>query len=219
MQERSVILAAYSADKDLVNVPLDPLAGPGEVASMGDFGPPGAAWVVHKFGGTCVGDVQRISSVANILLKEAQTHSHHPISSAITEGYARPQQSGNGTEATLESVASRTGGPVHRLVVVSAMGGVTTSLFRVVAQAEAGDAGFTDALLEIRDKHRATVQALLPPLPSEGASSDSPAVSPEAAAFLQSLDHDIANLRAMLQAIFIGTLPVHFTDIQSSALS
>jgi len=25
---------------------------------MGPFGPPGAAWVVHKFGGTCVGDVR-----------------------------------------------------------------------------------------------------------------------------------------------------------------
>jgi len=91
------------------------------------------------------------------------------------------------------------------------MGGVTTSLFRVVAQAEAGDGrGTPEALNEIRDKHSSTVQALLPPLPSEGVSSGTPAVSPEAAAFLASLDHDIANLKAMLQAIFIGTWPVHY---------
>ena len=84
-------------------------------------------------------------------------------------------------------------------VVVSAMGTpgngvpkVTDLMFGLVHKAESRDKCYEDDLATVREKHFAAAAELL----GEG--------SPECDAFLQVLDSDISDLRAMLKAIYIA---------------
>ena len=85
------------------------------------------------------------------------------------------------------------------LVVVSAMGSVPESPIKVtdlilnmIARAARQDDAFLVDLAALQGKHVDTAHALLKP------------GSPELTAFLARLDGDVANLKAMLQAISIG---------------
>ena len=87
----------------------------------------------------------------------------------------------------------------HKVVVVSAMGSHPTSLVKVtdvllnmVAKASRQDEGFLLDLAAIQEKHIETAKILL----VEGHALNS---------FVSRLLDDIANLKAMLRAISIGT--------------
>lgn len=79
----------------------------------------------------------------------------------------------------------------RKLVVVSAMSKVTDMMYDLINRAQSRDESYVSALDAVLDKHRATALDLLD---EDGLSS-----------FLSRLHHDIANLKAMLRAIYIGT--------------
>lgn len=79
----------------------------------------------------------------------------------------------------------------RKLVVVSAMSKVTDMMYDLISRAQSRDESYVSALDAVLDKHRATALDLLD---EDGLSS-----------FLSRLHHDIANLKAMLRAIYIGT--------------
>ena len=131
---------------------------------------------VHKFGGTCVSSADRIASAAELMVSQLAR---------------REKDQGPAASAA---------------VVVSAMGAhpsspvkVTDLLLAVVAKAASRDArGFSDDLAALRAKHAETADELL--LGSEGGSSG----RAERDAFVASVDADIEDLRAVLQAISIA---------------
>lgn len=117
---------------------------------------------VHKFGGTCLAEAERIRAAAELIL-------------------ADPAQ--------------------FKAVVVSAMGShpsspvkVTDLLLNMVSKAAKQDQAFLIDLAALQEKHVKTAMALL----GEGR---------ELNRFVSRLLDDIANLKAMLQAIAIGQFP------------
>ena len=84
----------------------------------------------------------------------------------------------------------------RRLVVVSAMSKVTNSLYALLAHAVKGETqAYLELLEEIRQKHIFTANQLL----QGGGEAD-------LAPFLEKLDSDMQDLKAMLKAISIGEL-------------
>lgn len=78
----------------------------------------------------------------------------------------------------------------RKLVVVSAMSKVTDMMYDLINRAQSRDESYISALDAVAEKHSSTAQDLL-----DGA---------DLAAFLSRLHQDISNLKAMLQAIYIG---------------
>jgi hypothetical protein len=121
----------------------------------------GKHWSVHKFGGTCMANADRIKAVSQLMLADAS----------------------------------------QKVVVVSAMGShptspikVTDLILNMIKKAANQDAGFLVDLAALQGKHEDAAKLLL-------------GDSPELAAFTARLLDDIANLKAMLQAICIGARP------------
>ena len=129
---------------------------------------------VHKFGGTCVSAADRIASAAELMVSQLASRSK---------------------EDPRASAA----------VVVSAMGAhpsspvkVTDLLLSVVSKAASRDPGFADDLAALRAKHVETADELL--LGAGGGNSG----RAERDAFVASVDADVEDLRAVLQAISIA---------------
>lgn len=78
----------------------------------------------------------------------------------------------------------------RKLVVVSAMAGVTDMMYDLIYKAQSRDSSYVFALDQVLEKHKSTALDLL-----EGK---------DLANFLSRLDTDINNLKAMLRAISIG---------------
>jgi len=114
----------------------------------------GEGLVVHKFGGTSLGDAERFRAVTRILRE-------------------RPEP--------------------FRVVVVSAMGGTTDALIRAVEQAGSGDPAYRDEMQRIRDRQRATIEALL----------DDEAARSLADALREALDSDLQDAADVLRAAWV----------------
>lgn len=123
--------------------------------------PKGDSWAVHKFGGTCVGNSERIKDVADVVVKDDSE---------------------------------------RKLVVVSAMAKVTDMMYDLIHRAQSRDDSYLSALSSVLEKHRATAVDLLD--------------GDELASFLARLNDDINNLKAMLRAIYIGTVFFPFVNSQ-----
>ncbi|KAG7025167.1 Bifunctional aspartokinase/homoserine dehydrogenase 1, chloroplastic [Cucurbita argyrosperma subsp. argyrosperma] len=122
--------------------------------------PKGDVWSVHKFGGTCVGNSERIKNVAEVIVSDDSE---------------------------------------MKLVVVSAMSKVTDMMYDLINKAQSRDKSYESALDAVREKYKSTAHDLLD--------------GEELASFLSQLHHDIDNLLAMLQAIYIaGHAMESFTD-------
>lgn len=128
--------------------------------------PKGEMWSVHKFGGTCVGNSQRIRNVAEVIINDNSE---------------------------------------RKLVVVSAMSKVTDMMYDLIRKAQSRDDSYLSALEAVLEKHRLTARDLLD--------------GDDLASFLSHLHNDISNLKAMLRAIYIGSVivifflfPVHFNS-------
>jgi len=80
----------------------------------------------------------------------------------------------------------------RKLVVVSAMSKVTDMMYDLIHRAESRDDSYLSALSGVLEKHRATAVDLLD--------------GDELSSFLARLNDDINNLKAMLRAIYIGTV-------------
>ncbi|CAM6110990.1 unnamed protein product [Calypogeia fissa] len=89
---------------------------------------------------------------------------------------------------------------VRKVVVVSAMAKVTDMIYEVLDKAQSRDDSYVDSLELIREKHVDTATNLL----GSGADLDN---------FLERLEEDILNLKAMLRAIYIaGNAGESFSD-------
>lgn len=77
----------------------------------------------------------------------------------------------------------------HRVVVVSAMSGVTDALVRTVEKAGSRDPAYRDELAELRTRHRAAIEDLLP-----GAAGE---------AVCAALDRDLADAEDVLRAAWV----------------
>jgi len=117
--------------------------------------PKGEMWSVHKFGGTCVGNSQRIRNVAEVIINDNSE---------------------------------------RKLVVVSAMSKVTDMMYDLIRKAQSRDDSYLSALEAVLEKHRLTARDLLD--------------GDDLASFLSHLHNDISNLKAMLRAIYIGSVIV-----------
>lgn len=115
--------------------------------------PKGEMWSVHKFGGTCVGNSQRIRNVAEVIINDNSE---------------------------------------RKLVVVSAMSKVTDMMYDLIRKAQSRDDSYLSALEAVLEKHRLTARDLLD--------------GDDLASFLSHLHNDISNLKAMLRAIYIGSV-------------
>lgn len=82
----------------------------------------------------------------------------------------------------------------RKLVVVSAMSKVTDMMYDLIHKAQSRDESYVSALDAVFAKHSSTARDLL-----EG---------DDLISFLSQLHQDISNLKAMLQAIYIGTVTV-----------
>ena len=78
----------------------------------------------------------------------------------------------------------------RKLVVVSAMSKVTDMMYDLINRAQSRDESYLSALDAVLEKHKATAHDLLD--------------GDDLASFLSRLRDDINNLKAMLQAIYIG---------------
>lgn len=83
-----------------------------------------------------------------------------------------------------------------KLVVVSAMSKVTDMMYDLIHKAQSRDESYVSALDAVLEKHSSTALELL--------------AGDDLAAFLSKLHQDINDLKAMLQAIYIGTLTFLF---------
>ena len=135
---------------------------------------------VHKFGGTCVSAADRIASAVELMVSRL----------------AERSSEGGGEPRALPSAA----------VVVSAMGAhpsspvkVTDLLLSVVSKAASRDASFSEDLAALRAKHVETADELL-----LGEGGGGAAGKAERDAFVTSVDADVEDLRAVLQAISIA---------------
>lgn len=133
---------------------------------------------VHKFGGTCVSSADRIASAAELMVSRLSERSSSSEASAPSSSAA---------------------------VVVSAMGAhpsspikVTDLLLSVVSKAAARDASFSEDLAALRAKHVETADELL--LGAGGGQTG----QAERDAFVASVDADVEDLKAVLQAISIA---------------
>lgn len=79
----------------------------------------------------------------------------------------------------------------RKLVVVSAMSKVTDMMYDLIHKAQSRDESYKSALDAVAEKHSLTAHDLFD--------------GPDLATFLSNLHQDISNLKAMLQAIYIGT--------------
>jgi aspartate kinase len=106
--------------------------------------------IVHKFGGTSVGNPDRFARVAEIVL------AHHTPSAA---GSTRPQASGV-PQLTMDGDSNPGGGAA--VVVVSAMSGVTDQLIAGArAAAEGRDADYRRIKADLLGRHLDVVETLL----------------------------------------------------------
>lgn len=125
----------------------------------------GEPWVVHKFGGTCLGSADRIQNVASVLVNDPSP---------------------------------------RKVVVVSAMAGVTDMMYDLLKKAESQKGSFVTALDNVFEKHKAAALSLL----DEGVELDT---------FLKNLSTGVHKIKSVLEAISIGMLSF-FGGILSSEL-
>lgn len=142
-----------------------------------------------------IADVNLVTSNASKehILPQGDTWSIHKFGGTCVGTYERIQ---NVAKIIVEDQSLR------KVAVVSAMSKVTDMMYDLLNKAQARDESYNAALDKLYEKHRDTASALL-----EGE---------ELSSFLNVLEKDVHNLRAMLRAICIGmcqdTLKVYLLD-------
>ena len=143
--------------------------------------PPKKTKQVHKFGGTCVSAADRIASATELMVSQLEKHSKEDPNAAAA-------------------------------VVVSAMGAhpsspvkVTDLLLSVISKAASRDPSYSEDLAALRAKHVETADELLLGGGGGGGGGGTPGEGEgERDAFVASVDADVEDLRAVLQAISIA---------------